>query len=129
MSPLIRWLLAAGALLIIMVTPGAALAYTRDDTRQAIYDAHINHGVSHAVLDRVVKCETGNTYQPDLVGDRGTSFGAVQLNSLRTGLYGHFLAQGYDDAADPYQALDYLARVATGEFARQGITLHRWMCY
>lgn len=124
-----RWLIAVVTTLILMLTPGPALAYTSDDTRQAIYDAHINHGVSHATLDRIVRCETGNTYQPDLVGDRGTSFGAVQLNSLRTGLYGHFRSLGYDDAFDPSQALDYLARVATGEFARQGITLRRWSCF
>lgn len=117
------------ALCAFLSTPAASAAYTSDDTFQAIEDAANNHGVSRSTLYRIVKCETGATFNPHVVGDHGSSFGAVQLNNLDTGLYWHFLRVGYDDANNPYEALDYLARVATGEFARQGITLQRWMCF
>jgi hypothetical protein len=115
---------------------GAALlalsTFTADDTHQAVWDAAANHGVSYGRLRAIVACETGNTFNPRAVGDyrggRPTSLGAVQLNTLPSGLYWDFVTRGYDDAFDPYQATDYLARVMTGEFAREGITVRRWTC-
>jgi hypothetical protein len=63
---------------------------------------------------------------PSLVGDHGTSFGAVQLH--RGGLLEFFHGLGYGSAFDPYQALDFLARCLIGEFVGLGIGSWSWTC-
>jgi len=62
-------------------------------------------------------------------GDYGRSHGLMQLNDRATGLIWHFYAVGYTDAYDADQAADYVARVAAGEWRREGVTLWRWSCY
>lgn len=107
------------------------------DVRGAIYAAAQIHGVAAEPLIELVRCETGGTFRADAAGDWRwrdgryvpTSRGPAQINDLPTGLDRHFRAQGYDDPTDPEQAADYLARVATGEWARQGVTLARWSCW
>jgi hypothetical protein len=98
---------AAGALLLaLQATP--AQAYTTEDTYQAIAAAAADTGVAASRLHRMVACETGGTYDPHSIGDRGTSFGAVQLH--RGGELGRFYALGYTDPFNPYESLDFLAR-------------------
>jgi hypothetical protein len=102
-------------------------AFTADDTRAAIDQSSVAVGVSHARLDQIVRCETrGDEYDPDAIGDHGTSFGAVQLH--RGGLLGHFYAEGYDDPFNPYQGVEYLARAMSGEWAYLGIGSRSWSC-
>jgi hypothetical protein len=75
----------------------------------------------------VVRREAGPGLDFAARGDYGQSLGLAQLNTRATGLYWHFRAQGYTDADDPEQAIDYLARVFGGEFAcGERITPHRW---
>jgi hypothetical protein len=117
--------------LIASLVVGAVMLlspFTADDTYQAIWDAAANHGVSYGRLRAIVACETGGTFNPRSVGDHGSSLGAVQLSTLPGNLYWDFEKRGYDDAFDPYQSLDYLARVMTGEFAAEAITIRRWTC-
>jgi hypothetical protein len=83
------------------------VGYTRDDTYQALYDAAHANGVAHARLYRIVACETGYTFNPYSVGDRGQSLGAAQLH--RRGRLGDFYSRGYSDPFNPYEAIDYLA--------------------
>lgn len=118
-------LLAALILLTAPVEP-TDVVYNAYDAQQAIHDAAEQYGVSEARLTRVVACES--RMDPYAVGDRGRSLGLVQLNTLRTGLYWHFLELGYDDAFNPYQAAPYLARVHAGEFYAEGIGPWRWSC-
>jgi hypothetical protein len=115
-------------LALVLAAVLAASPFTPDDTHQAIWDAAANHGVSYGRLRAIVACETGGTFNPRAVGDHGKSLGAVQLSTLPTGLYWDFETRGYDDAFDPYQSLDYLARVMTGEFTSDAITVRRWTC-
>jgi hypothetical protein len=115
-------------LALVLAAVLAASPVTPDDTHQAIWDAAANHGVSDGRLRAIVACETGGTFNPRAVGDHGKSLGAVQLSTLPTGLYWDFETRGYDDAFDPYQSLDYLARVMTGEFTSDAITVRRWTC-
>jgi hypothetical protein len=115
------------AVLVCSSAPSAhaQAAFSSDDTLSAIDQASADTGISAALLRRIVRCETGGTFNPYAVGDHGTSFGAVQLH--RPGLYWHFLAVGYLDPDDPYQAVEYLARVLRGDFA--GLSGSRWSCY
>jgi len=95
--------------------------FTVDDTHQAIYEASVNHGVSHALLRRLVRCETGGTFRPDMVGDHGTSFGPMQLHA--PGELNTFYRLGYTDPSNPYEALDYAAQAI---LAGRG---PRWSCW
>lgn len=86
-----------------------AESWTVDDTHQAIYDAAVNTGVSYARLQRVVGCETGWTFEPYSVGDRGTSFGPVQLH-LYGGEIGRYRARFPGHSLfDPYASIQFLA--------------------
>jgi hypothetical protein len=84
-------------------------------------------GVNGAPLVRLGQCES--SLRPWATGDRGTSHGLFQINGLATGLLPHFLAAGYSDPYEPWQAAAYVARVAAGEWAAAGITLARWSCW
>ena len=65
------------------------------------------------ILD-LLWCES--RFDPEAIGDHGPSLGLAQLSTLPTGLYAHFLEIGYSSAWDTEQAVEYLARVASGEF-------------
>jgi hypothetical protein len=100
--------------------------WNQADSELAIHWAAETYGVSEARLLRVATCES--RLDPYAVGDSGHSWGLAQLNDRRTGLLGHFYAQGYMSALDPYEAADYLGRVFSGEFAGEGIGAWRWSC-
>ncbi len=122
-------LAAALALLILLVVAvSAAEPYSPEDTFAAIAQAAEAHQVSEAWLTRVVGCETGHLFNPDALGDGGSSHGVAQLNDWPTGLLGHFMAQGYTDPYDPYQATDYMARAFAGDWEGEGIGWWRWSC-
>ena len=94
--------------IVLALAPLQALAWTVDDTFQALYDAHVNTGVPYARLYRIVGCETGQTFNPHVVGDHGNSWGPVQFNKYG-GELPRFYARGYTDVYNPYEAIDYLA--------------------
>lgn len=103
-----------------------AAAFSSDDTHAAIEQSAASVGVSRTRLDAIVRCETHGDYDPNAVGDHGTSFGAVQLH--RGGLLGYFYAEGYSDPFDPYQGVEYLARALSGEWSYLGIGSWSWTC-
>lgn len=84
------------------------------------------HGVSASRLIAIVRCES--TFNPNAVGDHGSSHGLVQLNDRATGLLSHFRAQGYSDPYSAWESSDYLARVMAGHWASEGVTVRRWSC-
>lgn len=119
---------AALILLAGLVRPAEAAGWTPADTRAAIAIAAEEYGVSYRLLDRIVRCETGETYDPYAVGDHGHSHGAVQLNDR--GLLNHYhRVTGGASAYNPYASLAYLARVARGDWRGQGVTLDHWSCF
>ena len=77
-------------------------------------------------VQRIIRCETAGTYAPGIVGDGGWSVGVAQIHARYQ--LGHYLAVGYTDRANPYQATDYLWRALRGDFARDGIGPWRWSC-
>lgn len=85
-------------------------AYTADDTLAAIDEASSEIGVSAALLTRVVRCETGGTFNPYTVGRQG-ELGAAQLHPR--GLLPTFYAWGYADPFSPYQSVRFLAQEIT----------------
>lgn len=115
-------------ILALVVGGSAAPAWgqTTEEVLEILQDRAQAHGASAATLIRIARCES--TFRPWAVGDQGRSHGLVQLNDRPTGLLAHFLRQGYTSAYDAWSAADYLARVAVGEWAREGITLQRWTC-
>jgi soluble lytic murein transglycosylase-like protein len=92
---------------------GAALgihsqeAYTADDTLAAIDQYSEEMGVSRAWLYRIVRCETGWTFDPYSVGRHG-ELGAAQLAPW--GELRRFYAWGYDQPFSPYQSVRFLAQ-------------------
>ena len=124
-----RLYLSIGAALLVcaaLVRPVGAEGFTPADTKAAIRLAAEEIGVSYRLLDRIVRCETGETYDPYSVGDRGRSHGAVQLHER--GLLPHYKrVSGGASAYNPYASVRYLARVARGDFP--GLTLNHWSCY
>jgi hypothetical protein len=106
---------------------GQAWGQTPDDVQVVIREAAATYGVPAAPLVALGRCES--RLDPGAVGDSGRSHGLFQLNDLPTGLLWHFLRVGYSDAYDVVQAATYVARVASGEWARDGVTLRRWSCY
>lgn len=110
---LLRAAFLAGALVALLWLPARAnaqeQAYTPDDTLQAIEDASGELGVSSAFLYRVVRCETGGTFNPYAVGRQG-ELGPVQLHPR--GRLPDFYARGYSNPFDPYEAVRYLAQEA-----------------
>lgn len=89
------------------VSHAQELAYTVDDTVLAIDQVAGELGVSRTRLLRVVRCETGGTFDPYAIGRRGEQ-GAAQLASF--GELPRFYAWGYDDPFSPYQAVRFLAQ-------------------
>jgi hypothetical protein len=89
----------------------------------------VAHDVSPWLLEALVRCEAGPGFDPEVIGDHGHSHGLAQLSDLPTGLLAHFHAQGFITAYDAWEAADYLARVASGEWAGEGVTLKRWSCW
>lgn len=126
--------LAIGVAIFMAVNAAPAHAQTTDVVG-AIHAAAQNHHVAAQPLLDLSRCES--RFDPNAQGDyrwRGgryvpTSRGPFQINDLPTGLYWHFLSVGYDDPMDPEQASDYVARVAKGEFRKDGVTLSRWSCW
>lgn len=118
-------LLVLLCLLAALVPTGSEAA--EPDAIGIVWAAAQNHATPAEPLLAIVACES--RFRPAARGDYGRSHGLVQLNDRATGLIWHFYAQKYTDAYDPEQAADYLARVATGEWARQGVTLWRWSCH
>jgi hypothetical protein len=81
-------------------------------TQEAV-EAHISPSTVRAVID----CETGGTWNPEIVGDHGMSFGLSQI----------YLPDHPDisreTAEDPYFAIQFLVRsVADGHGSM-------WSCY
>jgi hypothetical protein len=81
--------------------------YTPQDTLDAIDQYSVEMGVSRAFLMRVVRCETGGTFDPYSVGRQG-ELGAVQLHPRGELL--RFYAIGYLDPFSPWQAVRFLAQ-------------------
>lgn len=104
-----RLILHAFALGVVLACATATYAqpYTADDTLAAIEQASIHSGVSAAWLKRIVRCETGGTYNPYSRGRQG-ELGAVQLHP-RGGEWPRFFAAGYTDPFDPLDAVHFLA--------------------
>jgi hypothetical protein len=116
-------------LTVIVLTVHVADAQSAEEVQQALRDAAATYGTAAGPLLRIVACETGGRWNADALGDRGHSHGIAQLNDAATGLLAHFHAQGYSSPYNVAEAADYLARVAVGTWARDGITLRRWSCY
>lgn len=93
--------------LLLALNPHVAMAYSADDTLEAISEASSTYGVSASYLRSIVRCETAGTYDPYAVGSQG-ELGAVQLHPR--GELPRFYAWGYDDPYDPYQAVPFLAQ-------------------
>jgi hypothetical protein len=88
------------------VAISTAQEYTPEDTLQAIEEASANSGVPAAWLRRIVRCETGGTWNPYARGRLGER-GAVQLYP-RGGEWPRFFVH-YSDPDNPYEAIHYLA--------------------
>jgi hypothetical protein len=86
--------------------------YTADDTLAAIQQYSDEIGVSQAWLLRIVRCETGGTFDPYSVGRSG-ELGAAQLHPR--GELQRFYAWGYLDPFSPWQSVRFLAqRISMG---------------
>ncbi len=86
--------------------------YGPDDTLAAIDEASAEIGVSRAWLYQIVRCETGNKFDPYAIGKQG-ELGAAQLHPH--GELPRFYAWGYTDPFSPYQGVRFLAqRLAQG---------------
>lgn len=109
MGSRLRLHVLAIAVVLAAVFAPRAHAFDATDTLAAIEQTSQAWGVSHAWIHRVVGCETGWTFNPYAVGDRGTSFGPAQLHR-GGGELPRFYAFGYDDPFDPYQAVEFMAR-------------------
>jgi len=101
-------LVTAFLLALLWARPAHAQeGYTAQDTLDAIDQYSVEQGVSRAFLLRIVRCETGGTYDPYSVGRQG-ELGPVQLHPR--GRLLHFFSLGYDDPFSPYQSVRYLAQ-------------------
>jgi hypothetical protein len=127
-----RHLLAALAFALgVLVSTNAAAAPDWDDDQWRLDD--IIHQMARVydldpnALVRTAVCESQMGYFR--YGDRGHSHGPWQLNDRATGLLPHFYEVGYTDPYDYNQSTDYVARVASGEWAGRGITMQRWSCW
>jgi hypothetical protein len=117
------------ALILGLVALSATTARAQDsgDVVAIIQSAAAQYGADGSQLVRLARCES--TLRPGAVGDHGTSLGLFQISTLPTGLMAHFRTVGYSDPLDPWEAASYVARVAVGTWAGQGITLARWSCW
>lgn len=70
--------------------------------------------VSAPLMDAIISCETGRTYDPFIVGNNRTTFGLGQLHVR--GKLPTFYAAGYDNWADPAQQVNFMAeQIASGQ--------------
>lgn len=109
-------------------------AHAEVTTREMAVDRAIAHDVNPDVLLAVIACEAGPDLDSRATGDRGHSHGLAMLNDeARTGnLLGHFHSLGYESAYNRWEALDYLSRALSGEFADDPwgrIGPWRWSCW
>jgi len=107
------------ALALVAQFACAQVSFTADDTFAAIEEASAETGVSYTWIARIVRCETGGTFNPYSVGRQG-ELGAVQLHPR--GLLPVFFSYGYDDPYNPYQAVRFLAQRLNAGGARA------WSC-
>jgi hypothetical protein len=107
------WLTIGSSLLLSLSAPGVAraeeAAWTVSDVHQAILDASNNTGVPHARLWRIVACETGRTFDPWSIGDKGTSFGPIQLHVGGGEITRYRAAYPGRSLYDPYATVEFLA--------------------
>lgn len=138
------------ALLLVILGVACALPsiaeahHAQPDVLGAVYAAAQRYGVPAEPLVELVRCESKGDAHAE--GDHRwragrfvpTSRGPAQINDLPTGLAEHFWTwAGYDDRTDPEQVADYLAKVARGDYLRDGTPLHpyglvtlaRWSCW
>lgn len=118
-----RLVLHAFALAVVLgaAVAGRAEAFDASDTLAAIDQASETTGISATWLRATVGCETGWTFSPDAIGDRGSSLGAAQLHR-GGGELPRFYAFGYSDPFNPYEAVFFMAE----EFARG--RAQAWSC-
>lgn len=98
--------------------------------------SQVAYGPAHTLdaLDRygspwsrcVVGYETGWTWDPNAVGDHGTSFGAAQLHS--PGLLDDFYARGWDNPFNPYQAVVYMEEARSRGLSSHWTPVKRGLC-
>lgn len=121
-----RLLLHGFALLVVLATAATARAeeFNSSDVLAAIDSASSTTGVAYDHLYRVVHCEDPRL-DPYAVGDRGTSFGPVQLHRGGNALPA-FFAVGYSDPTNPYESIEFLARALRGDFPHLGYWT--WSC-
>ncbi len=117
---------ALAAVVMLATAPPVAAEHNAPWVVPLIEERASAHGVSASYMIRVARCES--SLNPGAVGDHGSSHGLYQLNDYRTGLIWHFYRQGYESAYSAWEASDYFARVAAGEFAGEGVTTRRWTC-
>jgi hypothetical protein len=105
-----RLVVHALALAVVLACAATARAdpFDSSDTLAAIEQASSSTGVAQSWLYRVIGCETGWTFNPHAVGDRGTSLGPAQLHR-GGGELPRFYAFGYSDPFDPYQSIEFMA--------------------
>lgn len=105
------------ALVVVLVcmtttTVAAQQRFTPADTLEAIEQASANSGVPASRLRRIIRCETGGTYNPYARGRAG-ELGAAQLHPR--GELRRFYAVGYTNPYNPYDAAHFLAdRILAG---------------
>lgn len=105
--PTLVVLLCASLLLVHTAHAAQETRYTAQDTLDAIDQYSIEQGVSRAFLTRVVRCETGGTFDPYSVGKQG-ELGAAQLHPRGELL--RFYAWQYTDPFSPWQSVRFLAQ-------------------
>jgi hypothetical protein len=99
--------LLAVIIMTLNLSYARAADYTSDDTLAAIEQYSAEFGVSYGWLYRIVRCETGWTFNPYSVGRLG-ELGAAQLHPRGELL--RFYRWGYDDPFSPYQSVAFLAQ-------------------
>lgn len=114
------------ALVLAILVPDDALA--SGGLEEVIRDRAAAHGVTWAVPRLIAKADCESSLGLNVVGDSGHSHGPWQLNDRDTGLVWHFYAVGYSNPYSWWESTDYVARVTTGEWASDGVTLDRWSC-
>lgn len=112
------------ALLLLCASPALAptpaAAQSPAEVQALVTEAATRHGIAPEWPLRIVRCETGGTWNPNAVGDGGESWGIAQLH--RRGLRPLFYQRGYTDPFDAAEAADFLAWALS-----QGLARH-WTC-
>jgi hypothetical protein len=93
-------------------------AWSADDTLDAITVASRDTGTPAWELRYIIGCETGGTFNPDMVGDHGHSWGPAQINdygNARPIFYAYYRSLGMvPDPTNPYQAVYFMAETLQG---------------